>query len=624
MYELYKGYIPTDSKRAKQKFKDVPAEKLLTYEQAEDLHEFAGVLNDDTILIDVDDFEQSEILFQIIKDKELKCKVYGTSRGKHFLFINTLVRHCMTDGSLACGICRVDIKVGVQYEVLKIDGEMREVLYDTKEYEFLPNWMLPVKTKRNFHNLGEGDGRNSAIFKHVSLLMEANLSKTEIIESIKILNKYSLQSPLPDDEIAKLLRDERFAKPVFYKQGVFQFDAFARWMANNYHMVKISSDIFTYDGHCYTNDPREIKRQMIKEISKLTNTARNEVYSYLDLIVRDYAETDSNLICFHNGIYDLKEGELKPFAPEYIVTNEVNADYYEDAYDEHVDKALNDFACNDDAVRMLLEELMGNCLYRRNELRKAFVLVGDRQNGKSTFLSMLNAFVGIGNVTALDLRELGDRFKTAQLSGKLVNIGDDIDDEFIANSAVFKKLVTGNPVNAERKGQDPFDFSSYAKLIFSANSVPRIKDKTGAVASRLVLIPFNAHFEPGTKGFDLEIIDKLTSASARAYLAKLSIEGLKRVLKTKNFTLPKSVQDTLEEYNTMNNSVLLFVREEQPRINNQSVGDLFAQYQVFCNANNVKCSSKITFSKQIFIHFGYKAVPKNIQGKGVRIFVKEV
>lgn len=624
MYELYKGYIPTDSKKAKQKFKDVPAEKLLTYTQAEDLHEFAGVLNDDTILIDVDDYDQSEILLNIVKDRGLKCKVYGTSRGKHFLFINTLVKRCMTDGSLACGICRVDIKVGVQYEVLKIDGELREVLYDTGEYEFLPNWMLPIKTKRNFHNLGEGDGRNSALFKHISVLMENEMSKSDIVEAVKMLNRYVLQTPLPDDEISKLLRDERFNKPVFYKQGAFQFDAFSRWMANNYHMVKISSDLFTFNGHCYSNDVRTIKQQMIKEIPKLTNTARNEVYSYLDLIVQSYTESDPNLICFKNGVYNLKEDVLLPFAPEYIVTNEVNADYYDDAYDGYVDKALNDFACGDHSVRLLLEELIGNCLYRRNELRKAFVLVGDRQNGKSTFLSMLNSFIGFNNVVALDLKELGDRFKTAQLSGKLVNIGDDIDDEFISNSAVFKKLVTGNPVNAERKGQDPFDFSSYAKLIFSANTVPRIKDRTGAVASRLVLIPFNAHFEPGTAGFDLEIIDKLTSPQARSYIAKLAIQGLKRVLKTKTFTQSDAVAVTLEEYVAENNSVLLFIKEETPVLDNQSVAEVFLQYQAFCSENNIKPVSKINFSKQICSNFEYKSLPKNIRGKGVRVFVKSV
>ena len=52
------------------------------------------------------------------------------------------------------------------------------------------------------------------------------------------------------------------------------------------------------------------------------------------------------------------------------------------------------------------------------------------------------------------------RFKTAEMAGKLANIGDDISDEFIGNSAIFKKLVTGERVSAEQKGRDPFEFNN--------------------------------------------------------------------------------------------------------------------------------------------------------------------
>ena len=76
--------------------------------------------------------------------------------------------------------------------------------------------------------------------------------------------------------------------------------------------------------------------------------------------------------------------------------------------------------------------------------------------------------------------------------GKLANIGDDIGDDFLQGSqvSVFKKIGTGNRIKAERKGQDPFEFNPFIKLLFSANDIPRMKDKTGAVLRRLVIIPF--------------------------------------------------------------------------------------------------------------------------------------
>ena len=108
-------------------------------------------------------------------------------------------------------------------------------------------------------------------------------------------------------------------------------------------------------------------------------------------------------------------------------------------------------------------------------------MTGDKSNGKSTFLDCVKAILGDRNISALDLKELGDRFNTSMMFGKLANIGDDIGDDFLQGSqvSVFKKIVTGNRIKAERKGQDPFEFNPFIKLLFSANDIPRMKDKFG-------------------------------------------------------------------------------------------------------------------------------------------------
>ena len=55
------------------------------------------------------------------------------------------------------------------------------------------------------------------------------------------------------------------------------------------------------------------------------------------------------------------------------------------------DKTLDKIACGDTNIRALLEEAAGFCLFRRNELGKAFILTGTGSNGKSTYLNMLKA-----------------------------------------------------------------------------------------------------------------------------------------------------------------------------------------------------------------------------------------
>lgn len=84
--ELFRGYVPTRNKQCLEKFKGV--EKLKTRSEVQGLDEYAGILGEETILIDVDDGETSDLLYQIVQDLSLKCRVYKTTRGKHFLFRN--------------------------------------------------------------------------------------------------------------------------------------------------------------------------------------------------------------------------------------------------------------------------------------------------------------------------------------------------------------------------------------------------------------------------------------------------------------------------------------------------------------------------------------------------------
>ena len=126
---------------------------------------------------------------------------------------------------------------------------------------------------------------------------------------------------------------------------------------------------------------------------------------------------------------------------------------------------------------------------------------------------------------------MNGRFKTAELFGKLVNLGDDIGKGFIKDSAELKNLATGETLVVERKGKDPFDLRNYAKLIFSANEVPRIDDKTDGLNRRLMIVPFKAKFTNKDDDYDPFIIDKLLSPDSLQYCLVMAIRGLKRLLK---------------------------------------------------------------------------------------------
>ena len=631
---LFKGYVPTKDKKCLIKFKNATSSELQTYDQVKNLPEFAGILGENTILIDVDDYDQSEILMDIVEDLQLRCRVYETSRGKHFLFKNKddtgniIQETCKIKTQLACGLTS-DIKVGCKnsYSILKYNNKERDIIYDIfegEDYEVLPNWLLPVKTNMDFFALESGDGRNQSLFNYILTLQSYSFSNDEVRNTIRIINDYVLPDPLDESELDTILRDEAFQKPVFFtKKGGFLFDRFATYLKNNNHIVKINDQMHIYNNGIYANGLKYIESEMIKHISNLNRAKRSEVLTYLDLLIGDSIQpSGAEFIAFKNGIYNIETDDFLPFSPEHVIMNKIDFDYIPDAYCEVTDRTLDKLACGDKEIRMLLEEVIGYTFYRRNELRKAFILIGDKANGKSTYLDMIKTLLGDRNTAALDLKELGDRFKTAELFGKLANIGDDIGDEFIPNPAVFKKLTSGDRLNAERKGQDPFDFNNYSKLLFSANNIPRIKDKSGAVINRLVIIPFNARFSADDPDYDPYIKYKLRAQDSMEYLIQIGIKGLKRVLANSRFTTSVKVEKEIQEYEENNNPILLFFKEE-PKMENEPTKDVYAKYNEFCLANSFTPMSNIEFSKQVKKRFNLEIIDKTIKGKKYRIFVKK-
>lgn len=631
---FFRGYVETKDKQCVEKFKGRTDFK--TYEQVKSLPEFAGILAEDTILVDLDDGESSDVLFKVVQDYSLNCRVYRTTRGKHFLFKNSGVGGCKTHCTLAIGL-KADIKVGVKssYEVLKYGGVEREILYDTAENEQaqpLPRWLFPVRSKMAFLDMEEGDGRNQALFNYILTLQSNDFTVEEARETIRIINKYVLKVPLSDSEIETILRDDSFKKPVFYNGSTFLFDKFAIFLKNNAHIIKINNQLHIYKDGIYTAGYGEIEAAMIKHIPDLNRAKRSEVVDYLDLLIRDNTKPeDAHLIAFKNGLYNIIDGSFVGFTPEHIITNKIPWEYTPDANCPLVDNVLNRLSCNDAEIRALLEEVAGACLYRDNKLGggKAVILVGDKSNGKSTYIEMLHAMLEDRNISTLDFKELDDRFSTAMLFGKLANLGDDISDSFKEDVAIFKKIATGESIKAENKGKDAFQFIPYAKLIFSANNIPRMKDPTGAAMRRLLTIPLNAKFSENDSDYDPQIKVKLTQQDAMEYFILLAISGLKRVLKNKHFTVSQKVQQAKTDYEQENNPILAFIEDcrndngDVEGIYNEATREVYIRYDEFCIKNNFRPVNRLTFSKQLNQALGTTVKNMRLNGKQCKVFVEQ-
>lgn len=630
MYQLFKGYVKTKNKKCIETFKNKSASELMGIREAKRLDEYAGILNDNTVLIDIDDEAQSEILMNIIEDLQVPCRVYETTRGKHFLFLNDgRIERNKTKAGLACGL-KSDIKLGsrTSYSVLKFKGKERRIIYDIfsdEDYITVPKWLLPIRSKTDFSAMAEGDGRNQELFNYILTLQSAGFSKDEVKETITIINKYVLKEPLNDNELQTILRNEAFEKPIFYDGKTFLHDKFAKFLISEYNIIKISGVLHYFKDGVYC--PDNIESLMIKHISGLKQQQRKEVLSYLQAFInKNTPVSPAQYIAFKNGIYDIATGELTPFSADKIITNKINWNYTGGAYSELVDNVLNRLACNDINVRALLEEVIGYTFYRRNELRKAFLLKSRTPgSGKSTFIDMIAYLLGEDNISSLDLNDLSHEYKAAGLFGKLANLGDDIEDEFIPNAGIFKKIVSGDRVNANVKFSAPIEFNPYCKLIFSGNTIPRLgrgRDSE-AIISRLIIVPFNATFNRSKEEFSPFIKYQLRNSEAMEYLINIGLEGLKRILNSNSFTMNEQIQNEIEEYEETLNPIITFFEEVGDGLRNESTKKCYRRYNEFCIENAMKPISHIEFTKRVKEFYNYEIKQIRVNGKPTRIFSKK-
>ncbi len=624
---VFKGY--RKGKEAK-----VPADKkLYSYDQVKDLPNYGANCNEGIIDVSFDDIELSNKVLDIMEKLDIYTYCINSPHGLHTYWHYDKELKDGQDVILTLGI-KADIHSRGTYIPLKCDGVLREETFDDNEFEFIPDLpeiLLPTLSKQDLWKMKEGEGRNDALSKHVFALGKAHLSEDTINQLFHIINDEILADPLSDNELDVILRPETFDKisvSAFYDDnGKFLPNEFGNYIIEKYNTIYTNGRLCVYDKTrgFYDSNIRLIKRLMVDMIKNITRSRREEVYDYLTIMSQEAEQSNRRYVLFKNGVYDLSTRQLLPHSPEYIISNQIPWDYNPHAYSELVDKTLNKLSCNDPEIRTQLEECIGYCFYRDSKLGKCFVFTGEKNNGKSTFIFMLNNLLGDDNYCSVDINNLARELDIASLSNKLANIKDDISDGYMdgLNISLFKQIATGNRCRGKFLYQDPFDFYPYATLIFSANNMPRMKDPTGAVLKRLIFIPFNAVFTKEDPDFDPQINDKLCKQECMEYLINLGINALIRVIDSNEFTISKASRDETNDYKISNDSVLSFISEVGSEgILNESSRDVYSRYEVFCGEEGAKPVRKSEMHKRIKSELGYKlSEPKKLNGRTTRVYI---
>lgn len=201
-----------------------------------------------------------------------------------------------------------------------------------------------------------------------------------------------------------------------------------------------------------------------------------------------------------NGLLVATTRTLSPHSPDFLSPIQLPVKFDATARCPAWDKFIGEVFPSDSEP--IAWEIPAWLMTPDTSIQKAILLMGDGANGKSTYLRAVLAFIGKHNTAAVSLHKLeNDRFSAARLIGRLANICPDLPGTDLTSTSVFKAITGGDPLMAEYKFKDSFDFIPYARLVFSANHPPKSQDASPAFFRRWIVVPFERTFAdkaPGT------------------------------------------------------------------------------------------------------------------------------
>jgi putative DNA primase/helicase len=289
-----------------------------------------------------------------------------------------------------------------------------------------------------------------------------------------------------------------------------------------------------------------------------------------------------DIVNVRNGLLDVASGRLQEHTPDFLSPIQIGAAFDPKGACASIDHFVREVFPPD--AYELAYELPGHLMIPDTRPERGILLLGGGANGKSTYLAVIENFLGgSANVSAIPLQALdSNRFAAAGLYGKLANIVADLDADAVRSSAMFKAIVSGDVITAERKYGTPFSFRPYARLLFSANEPPPTHDTSYAYFRRWLIVPFEATFTGSRRDPDLRM--KLTTPQQLSGLLNRALEGLYRLRKQDDFTKSETLDIAAREFRTAVDSAAAFVAGEcligpglriaRPR--------LYEQYKAWC------------------------------------------
>lgn len=589
--------------------------------------------------------ELGAMLFELLKDNGCSFHAIKSPRGMQFIFKKPEQSKIKNDTK---AITKLGLVVDYRTDGGQIVWPIKEtpgrffVHTSDRELDEVPSYLFPFVLKIYtsgeqpepkfpvfpFREGGRNNDLNGFLF---SVRRESHglMEKSELAEIAQHVNNYFVEPPLEKSEVEATVNSVMSAviKPATgstssgaaqksdhplkgryfggEKGNTFIPKSLALEILQEKKIIFDGNSLYMYAGGVYKSiNDFVIRKECLKKLGEMFKKSYgDEVVHYIQ--VNTYRKPEENAqdtqyINVLNGLLDWKKRELVPHTADLFTTIQLPVMYNPKAVAPNVQRFFTDVVPGD--TLLTIYEWFGYSMLPITKFEKAVILEGSGSNGKSKFIELYERFIGTENISNVPLQDLEhNRFKLAQLYGKLANTFADIPASALEKASVFKTVVSGDRTSAEFKGRDSFDFKPFARLVFSANEMPRSSDLTFGFFRRLIIIPFPNKFGEGGQQSDPNIMNKLTTEEELSGLLNLALLGLQRLEANGAFTENETTKEAIKRYRIEIDNVATFIEEcctikEAASVERTGI---YKKYTAWCIESGYKALGKSKFFSRL-------------------------
>lgn len=459
--------------------------------------------------------------------------------------------------------------------------------YFKEEYiQFHSGWML-FKNKEYLEKT-ENQTELKAILSGFLMRFERNLSEQPDLNRFHKFNGQGKRIGVVDMEIVDyLIQTVPFfvigSIPYIYNQGCYQEDS------NGIILKSYIQKLLFRD--C-------IKSTIIQGVYNLLMSQPEVQRSFSDL-----NNQPSHWINFKNGYFDVKEWKMLAHDTKYLMINQIPFSFHPEQAEAVLNQCTTikrylDLSIPNETDQQTFWQYLGYCMTTDTHFQKFLMIKGKGGTGKSVAISLIQHIIGFENCSSISLQDLNKRFYATGLFGKQLNACADIPCTAMQSVDIIKKAVGEDTLLYEKKGQDPTQFHSYAKLLFSANEMPlNLDDKTNAYYRRLLVLDMNHTIPESEK--DIMLKEKICQETD--YAIHMGVAALKQLYADNHFCESRHSQECIEELYRSADSVKAFLDEKVCRQNGRKLkrSDIYKFYTEFCEENDRQAHGKSVFFRMM-------------------------